>query len=170
MKKILFLMVGAIPFLLTGCNNAGTTTESKETKTMADQNLAAFRTVVEAFEKGDISKIDSVVAPDFIDHTDQGDKGRDSLKAMIQTMHTQMPDMKSEAVRELADDDYVFGLLRYTGTSDGKMGMPAGPFDFKTLEVVKFKDGKAVEHWAYMEPREMMKMMPPMPKEEGKKK
>jgi len=31
------------------------------------------------------------------------------------------------------------------------------------VQVVKFKDGKAVEHWEYMQPEEMMKMMPPPP-------
>jgi predicted SnoaL-like aldol condensation-catalyzing enzyme len=28
---------------------------------------------------------------------------------------------------------------------------------------VRFKDGKAVEHWAFMDAREMMKMMSSMP-------
>jgi predicted SnoaL-like aldol condensation-catalyzing enzyme len=108
------------------------------------------------------------VSSDFVDHTERGDLGRDSLKAMIVTMHQQMPDMKSEVIKEMADDEYVFGLIRYTGTSNGQMGMPAGPYDFRSLEVVKFKDGKAVEHWAYMEPREMMKMMAP-PQDANKK-
>lgn len=67
-----------------------------------------------------------------------------------------------ELIKELADDEYVFSLMRFTGTSDGAM-MPAGPYDMQALQVVRFKDGKAVEHWEYMEPREMMKMMPPQP-------
>ncbi len=71
--------------------------------------------------------------------------------------------MKMEMIKEMADDDYVFSLMRYTGTSNGQMGMPKGPYDMKTMEVVKFKDGKAVEHWAYMQPADVMKMMPPAP-------
>jgi hypothetical protein len=35
------------------------------------------------------------------------------------------------------------------------------PIDFHSLEVSKFKDGKAVEHWSYMQPKEMMAMMAP---------
>ncbi len=31
------------------------------------------------------------------------------------------------------------------------------------VDVSKFKDGKAVEHWMYMDPKDMMKMMPPPP-------
>jgi len=68
--------------------------------------------------------------------------------------------MKSEIKKVFADDDYVMAWMRWTGTADGSMpGMPAGPYDMTAIEVVRFKDGKAVEHWAFMEPREMMKMM-----------
>ena len=44
------------------------------------------------------------------------------------------------------------------------MGVPPGSkYDMNAMEVSKFKDGKAVEHWTFMQPREMMKMMPPPP-------
>jgi len=115
--------------------------------------------VSDAFITGDISKIDSVVASDFIDHTDKGDMGRDSLKAMITMMYKLTKDQKMETLKDLADDDHVFSWVRYTGTSDGSLGMPAGPYDMTAIEVIKFKEGKAIEHWAFMEPREMMKMM-----------
>ena len=168
-KNLLFLLIG-LPFIFVACNNATTETasEAKTENSAADKNLASFHIVADAFESGDISKIDSAVAADFVDHTERGDQGRDSLKARIVSMHQQMPDMKSEVVKELADGEYVFGILRYTGTSKGQMGMPPGPFDFNAMEVVRFKDGKAVEHWGYMEPRVMMKMMPP-PADAGKK-
>jgi predicted SnoaL-like aldol condensation-catalyzing enzyme len=43
------------------------------------------------------------------------------------------------------------------------MGMPKGPYDMTAIEVSKFKDGKAVEHWSFMNMQEMMKMMPQQP-------
>ena len=48
------------------------------------------------------------------------------------------------------------------------MGMKAGErYDISALEVSKFKDGKVVEHWSFMQPSDMMKMMsamqPPSP-------
>ena len=105
-----------------------------------------------------------MVADDFIDHTDRGDKiGRDSLKAMVNWVHANMKDAKTETVREMAEGDYVFSWMRYTGTSDGTMGMPNGPYDMNAIEVAKFKDGKAVEHWNFMEIRDAMKMMGQQP-------
>ncbi len=132
-------------------------------KNNRDRNLAATHVISDAFGSGDVSKIDAVVASDFVDHTDRGDMGRDSLKAMIKMWKAASKDAKTEIIKELADDEYVFSWMRFTGSSDGSMGMPAGPYDMKSIEVVRFKDGKAVEHWGFMEPRDMMKMMQQMP-------
>ncbi len=159
MKKLVIIFSAAIGGLLVSCKS--------ETKgglsDTAQKNLDAYRVVSKAFQSGDISKIDDVVAADFIDHTDKGDMGRDSLKAMIKMMHAAQGDMKTETVKEFADDEYVCGVMHYTGNSDGSMGMPKGPYDMTSVEMVKYKDGKAIEHWAFMEPREMMKMMGSMP-------
>ena len=171
MRKILFMVLGGLPFVFTACNNAtesSTASAPPKASAMAEKNLASSQIVTKAFESGDISMIDSAVAADFVDHTDRGDMGRDSLKAMIQMVHKEFPDMKTEVIREVADDDYVFSLMRFTGTSNGQMNMPKGPYDMHAVQVVRFKDGKAVEHWEYMQPKEMMAMMPKP--EEAKKK
>ena len=167
MKKILLFIIGGLPFAFITCNNATESSTASAppstTPSMAEQNLASSKIVTNAFQTGDISKIDSAVAADFVDHTDRGDVGRDSLKKMITEVHKQFPDMKTEVTREVADNDYVFSLMRFTGTSNGQMDMPKGPYDMHAVQVVRFKDGKAVEHWEYMQPEEMMKMMPPPP-------
>jgi len=166
MKKMLFFILGGLPFVFTACNDSTeTSTASAPTSSnsAAEKNLAASRTVNKAFETGDASLIDSAVAPDFVDHTDRGDMNRDSLKAMVAGLKKNFPDMKTEVIKEVADEDYVFSLVRYTGNSNGAMDMPKGPFDMHVLHVVRCKDGKGVEHWEYMQPKEMMKMAPPPP-------
>ena len=136
--------------------------ETKMTDSGSNQqkNIAASDVIMKAFETGDVNSLDSVVSEDFLDHTDRGDiRGRDSLKAMIKVMHTSFKDMKMEKVHELADDEYVHSWMRYTGTSDGTMGMPKGPYDMTAMEVSKYKDGRAIEHWGFMEMQAMTKMM-----------
>ena len=156
MKKIFFAVLAA-GFICVSCDNKGTGDKGNGRKEM---NIAASDAVSKAFETGDVSKIDSVIAPDFIDHSDQGDKkGPDSLKAGIAMMHKMCTNIKMEKVKELADDEYVFSWMRYSGTSDGSMGMPKGPFTMNGVEVIKFKDGKAIEHWGFANTQEMMKMM-----------
>jgi predicted SnoaL-like aldol condensation-catalyzing enzyme len=158
MKKFLFILsAGAICFFVS-CNN-----EKKEeggTSDAAKKNIDAFNTVSDAFKSGDVSKIDSVVASDFVDHSGMhGDGNRDSLKAMV-TMMSMDKTAKSETKLELANDDYVAGWLHMTGSSDGSMGPKGAPYDMSTIELVKFKDGKAIEHWSFVSMADMMKMMP----------
>jgi len=162
MRKISFLSFSVLLFFAMACNNASSDiSESKKSNPAAEKNLASQRIVTDAFQSGDASKIDSAVASDFVGHSEHGDMGRDSLKAMISVMKKQYPDLKMDVLKEVGDDEYVFTLIRMSGTSNGQMGMPAGPYDFHSLEVSKFKDGKAVEHWSYMQPKEMMAMMAP---------
>jgi len=160
MKNFL-LAAGAGLFLLASCNDKPPVEESKN-NSKTYKNLEASRAVSKAFGSGDVTGIDSAVSANFVDHTDKGDVGRDSLKAMIKMVHATNKDMKMDVIKEIGDDDYVFTWMRFTGTSDGTM-MPVGPYNMTGLQVVRCDDGKIVEHWEFMEPREMMKMMPPPP-------
>jgi predicted SnoaL-like aldol condensation-catalyzing enzyme len=174
-RILLILLAGTLPFAFMSCNNATETSSAAKASgnnSAAEKNLASSKIITDAFKTGDQSKIDSAVASDFVDHTDHGVvKGSDSLKAMITSIHQNYADMKSDVIKEVGDDEYVFTLMHFSGTSNGAMGMPKGPYDMHTVEVTRYKDGKAVEHWGYMQPEEMMKMMPmpPMPAETKKK-
>lgn len=163
MKKYLFAISAFLLIICYSCNNEMKKDEASGMSEKARKNLEASHVISDAFESGDPSKIDSVVSEDFVDHTDRGDMNRDSLKAMIKMVHATNKDMKMEIIKELADDEYVFSWMRFTGTSDGSM-MPAGPYDMKAMQAVRFRDGMAVEHWEFMEMRDMMKMMQDMQK------
>ena len=167
MKKVFFFLSTAAVSLLISCsgNNSGGKMSDK-----AQKNLDACNAVNTAITSGDVSKIGDYIATDAVDHGGgSGDvKGIDSIKASLSRIHTMEPDMKSEVVKQLADDDYAFQWMRYTGTaSSASMGMPVGTkYDMSFIEVSKFNsDGKATDHWEFMQPSDMMKMMPPPPME-----
>lgn len=50
--------------------------------------------------------------------------------------------------------------MRFTGTSSGTMGLPAGPYELRMIELSKYKNGKSIEHWTLMDMRDVMKFMP----------
>jgi len=160
-------LIGSLSLLLglAACSNnqeaapAAAKEAAAATPSQAQKNLDAFHVIDKAFQTGDVSGVDAVVAADFVDHTEKGDMGRDSLKAMIKMM-AKDTSMKMTTTKEVADDDYVFSQGTYTGMGDGK-SMPAGRYEIHAVEVVKFKDGKATEHWGYMEGRDVAKMMQP---------
>jgi predicted SnoaL-like aldol condensation-catalyzing enzyme len=161
MKKIMFALTAGVLLLFSACETKiGMETSSNYTES-EQKNLDAFNTVNKAFDTGETASLDSVVADDFLDHTDRGDiKSLDSMKAMVTMMHNTMKDMKQEVIHSTADGDYVYGWMRYTGTTDGSMGMPAGPYDMQAIELVKFNsDNKATEHWSFMEMQDVMGMM-----------
>jgi ketosteroid isomerase-like protein len=169
MKKILSLLAIGVLFACTSCGDnktektAGETMTDKKDNSMAEKNLAASHAVSKAFETGDVSGLDNVIAANYVDHTEMGDKmGVDSLKAAVKLVHGTMKDMKMETLSETADNEYVYSRMRFTGTSDGSMGMAKGPYDMHVIEFAKFKDGKAVEHWEFMDMQNVMKMMSSM--------
>ncbi|NOT52085.1 MAG: SnoaL-like domain-containing protein [Chitinophagaceae bacterium] len=174
MKKFLFILSAGAICLLSSCRNKKDEGSKKEENGMSEtarKNLESMKIVTTAFETGDVSMIDSAVSADFVDHTERGDLNRDSLKSMIKMMHSGKSTFKFNTVKQLADDEYAMSWYEITGTSDGSM-MPPGPIKMNSVDVVRFKDGKGVEHWSFAEYREMAKamqdMMKNMPKETPK--
>jgi ketosteroid isomerase-like protein len=161
MKKTFFVISASLFCFCISCN---TKSESTGT-TQGEKNIATVHAVNDAIESGDVSTLDQYIAADAVDHAgEHGDiKGLDSIKANLAYMHNSYKDMKLDELQDAASGDYVFSLTRFTGTSTREsMGAPGGTsFDMNSVQVIKFdKNGKAVEHWEYMQMSDMMKMMP----------
>ncbi|MEP6677580.1 MAG: ester cyclase [Ferruginibacter sp.] len=164
MKIILSAVSVAMLCCCMSCNNDAKTGAANDA---AQKNLAAMKGVNEAIKSNNMSKLGDFIAADAVDHAGMmGDvKGLDSIKSELSKMGATSKDMNFEVIKEIADSEYVFQWCRFTGTNViAQMGMAAGSkYNMTAVEVGKFKDGKAVEHWEFMEPAEMMKMMPPPP-------
>lgn len=159
MKRLLFTAAIAMLCFFVSCNDSDTSTTPNDAH--AD-NKAKFKIIYNALETGDVSKLDSIIDKDIVDHGSPfGDvKGIDSVKKWFVTFHNNTKDVKVESIATATDGDYVFDYTRMTGTiTTPFMGMPAGPMDMTSIDVVKLKDGKAVEHWSFMDIRDAMKMM-----------
>ena len=169
MKKLLSASAFCLMLFCLSCNDAG----KGGLSAAAQKNLDAQRGIIKCFNTGDFSKLGDYMAEDFVDHAGEtGDvKGLANAKAEFEKMMATIENNKSEIILELANDDYAMTWMHFTGTLKAdniNMGKKAGDkYDMKSIELGKFKDGKAVEHWVFMDPAEMMKMMggaqPPMP-------
>lgn len=169
MKK--FFLTVLIPFvaLLSACNTSTTQLPAATIDSAAQRNLAANNAVNKAIESGDVSNLGDYIAADAIDHSGDhgGVIGIDSIKKSLAPLHKMATnDLKMEVLKELADSEYVFQWVRTTGTAATKdMGVPIGSkFSVTMMNVSKFKNGKATEHWEFMQPADMMKMMSQMGK------
>ena len=156
MKK-LSLAASVIFLFLFSCN----TPTQKDG--IVDQNRQTTRDILKGIETGDTSKFISI-ASDAVDHNG-GPQGRemkgDSIKWYLADMRNHFSDLKFEVINDAGDGEFVYSYLRTSGTTkDATMGVaPGTKFDMRGVDVFKFKDGKFMEHWGYMDPNDMMKMM-----------
>jgi ketosteroid isomerase-like protein len=171
MKQLLFAFAALL--LLLSCNNDTDTTGTNDNNVNsanANRDTENMRMVYNAMETGDVSKLDSILAEDVIDHNgapDGGDiRGRDSVKRMIGEIHTYFDGLNVELLSDArsADGNYHFALVRMTGTAKkNPWGMPEGmKMDDTSVDVVKMRDGMATEHWGFLswgDINEMMKGM-----------
>lgn len=166
MKKFLFTPIALLGIFFISCNN-----DSGGLSATAKKNLDAMHGVQKAFDSKDFSKVGDYITDDAVDHAgDSGDvKGIVNIKAQFEKWAAGSENDKTEILKELADDEYVMSWSRYTGNAKvAMMGYkPGDKMDMNAIELSKFKDGKAVEHWSFVQPNDMKKMMgtppPPMP-------
>ncbi len=97
--------------------------------------------------------------------------GIQQLKDMIAKSSTAFTDNKTEEMHLITEGDRVVMHYRWKGVNTGSMGegMPATnkPIDVHTVDVLRFENGKVVEHWGYMEEFKMMEQLGMMGGEEG---
>lgn len=123
----------------------------------AKKNMEVNDAITKAYESGDFSKMSDYVAADAVDHSGEtGDiTGLENIVAQMKKYHEMSPDMKGTNTKVMADDEYVITWSKSSGTMNGQKMEMTG------VDIAKFKDGKAIEHWMYMDPKDMMKMLPP---------
>lgn len=172
MKKGL-LVIAAGTFLLLSCNQskvASASTSDNDHEAMAKRNTDYNKEIYRAIETGDVSKLDSFVTKDVIDHegsnTGKDVVGLDSLKASLGAIHNYFDGLKMEIISEgtSTDNNYHFSLIRMTGKAkQNPWGMPVGvAVDHTSMDVVKIKDGKAAEHWGFTSQKDVNEMMASM--------
>lgn len=104
------------------------------------KNIDADNILLSVFETGDVSKLDPIIAPDFINHAGAEKIGLDSLKTMVKGFHARMKNVKVEVVRQLADNEYVADWVRFIGHNN---------MVIEGIEMTRYSNGKAKEHWFF---------------------
>ena len=166
MKKILFATATASVLALFSC--ADTAKKDDATVTIKETNSKFYK----AIEEGDSVTIKKWINADAIDHngspTGEDVIGGDKITSMLSEMHSSFePGLKMNVVSQAVDGDYLYTLVEMKGMTTATPGLglpPSTKFDSRGVDVVKLKDGKAQEHWAFMGMPDVMKMM----QEQGK--
>lgn len=136
---------------------------------MSNDNKALMRRVYdEVINGGNVALIDELVAADFIEHEEFPGLagGREGMKQFFTMMRTAFPDLRMAVDDLIAEGDKVVARTTMSGTHKGEfMGMdPSGKqFRVSAIDVIRFADGKAVEHWGLTDAAAMMEQIGAIP-------
>ena len=137
------------------------------------RNKAALMKIYEALETGNTDSLDNYIAEDAMDHALDTmitkKQGLAGIKDFFRANITSFPDTKITVNAVGTSGDTLLAYYTFTGTNSGPMmGMPATNkfVEVNGVDIVVFKDGKAVEHWEVSDQLGMMKQLGMMPENE----
>jgi ketosteroid isomerase-like protein len=110
-----------------------------------DTAEAVMRKMIEMFATGDVSAVGAVISDEYHDHQGlQGEAvwGPDGFRRVVDTARSGTVGLRVTIADLIADAESAAARLRWRGVS------PTGkPVDRETIDIVRVRDGKAVEHW-----------------------
>ena len=142
---------------------------------MEDANMVLMKKFYkEVVNMGKVDLMDQLCAADFIEHEEIPgfEPNREGVKKMFKAYRAAFPDLKFEVNMMFAKGDKVVTYITMSGTQKGPfMDMPASgkKFSAKGIDILRFKDGKAVEHWGVTDTMAMMQQLGAIPEKMTKK-
>ena len=115
-----------------------------------------------AWGEGEVEAFERILAPGYVRHTKSGDEDVEKLRQAINDSRAAFPDLVTEILQSVEQDDMV--AIRWTshGTHTGSfMGVPSTE---RTVTVYgasfcRFADGLLAEEWVVWDPRELLSAM-----------
>jgi len=132
---------------------------------MPDLKATMQRTYDELFSQGNLGVIDELLADDFVEHEELPPgvpPGKEAPRALVTMMRNAFPDFSAVVEEMLQDGSKVITRARFSGTHRGEfMGIPptGKKFDIPVIDIVEFRDGKAIGHWGIMDMAGLMQQL-----------
>ena len=127
-------------------------------------NKTLTRTFYTALTEGRFAAIDELVAESFIEHEElpTDADGRDGLREMFQDLHASFSDFAITIEDMVAEGDKVFVRATMQGIQRAEfLGIPSQgkPMLVPVADVLRFADGRIVEHWGVMDTGQLMQQL-----------
>jgi predicted ester cyclase len=140
--------------------------------TIQADNARAMKEWIDRVVNGrDLAAADDYVHPDWrsVGQPDLS-HGPDGEREEVSYLVAAFPDLEYEAVRMIAEDDRVavYAIARGTHLGDYLGVAPTGRrFEAISVDINRFQDGKAIEHWGVFDTETLWKQLGVEPPEEG---
>jgi steroid delta-isomerase-like uncharacterized protein len=130
----------------------GRTVITKEANTVSveENKTIVRRNIEEVFNKGDLSIVDEIIAPNWVFYGPGGQefKGREGFRQIVTMLHNAFPDLRMTIEDMVAEGDMVAVRYIIQGTLKGQlMGMaPTGKqMTITSALFILFENGKVIE-------------------------
>ena len=135
---------------------------------LAAIKAAARRTLEESFAAGDVEAFRAAMHPDCVNHEAPrgADQGVDGMVKTMLWLKGAFSDRRYEIHQVIGEGDTVVVYCTFSGRHTGEfMGLaPTNrPFAFRQVHIVRFQDGKAIEHWAVRDDLTLMRQLGAIP-------
>lgn len=135
-------------------------------KAATEQMKQTTQRFLDTWWTGKTDGLGEIVADNFTSHLAMpgiSSTGIQQLKDMIAKSTAAFTESKAEDLHLTVEGDRVIAHYRWKAKNTGAMmeGMPATnlPVDVYTVDILRFANGKIVEHWGYMEEMKMMEQL-----------
>ena len=123
-----------------------------EVSTARDNKERQRRFVEVLQERGELDRVEELVAPGFVDHSlpPGVPEGIEGVRVVLGAIRAGFPDHDAEVIHMIAEDDLVATYKTFTGTHTGDFfGIPATGkrATIRVMDFVRYRDGLIVEHW-----------------------
>ncbi|MGN9913831.1 ester cyclase [Phytohabitans sp. LJ34] len=121
--------------------------------TIDELKSQARRVWAEIIPANDVAALPEVMHPDYVDHSARPDEppGIEGAAQTMRWLHSVFSDLSFDIHHVVGDGDTVAVHCTLTGRHTGDlMGIPPTGRDVATpmVHILRFRDGKAAEHWA----------------------
>ncbi len=118
-----------------------------------EQNKKIAARLPTEISKGNLAVFDEIIDPQAVDHALPPGMPPtvESTKQFFAAFHAAFPDLRYTVEDTIAEGDYVVQRVTGTGTMKGAFqGMPPSgkSATWSEMHIVRFANGKVVEHWA----------------------
>jgi predicted ester cyclase len=133
---------------------------------------AARRTLEEIFPACDVEALANVTDPEVVSHGRRPDEpaGFEGVKRTMLWLARVFSDQRWEVHQVLGDGDLVAILATHHGRQTGDlMGIPPSGREvaYDYVHILRFRDGKAIEHWSVRDDMTLMRQLGVMPERPG---
>jgi predicted ester cyclase len=112
---------------------------------MAADAGALMRKMIGAFATGDLSEIDTLVSPDYVDHEGIGGvevHGPAGFRQVVSAARGSFSNLEVTVEDLITDGDRAAARVFWRGVLPGDSRI-----ERETIDIVRFANGQAVEHW-----------------------